>query len=62
MKKSEARRGVSDQRQIRVAPSLAAGSTGEDAKEDRRSAHEGSTQLVKAALMAMQVGETESLK
>ena len=61
MEKSEARRGVSDQRQVRVAPSLAAGSTGEDAKEDRRSAREGSTRLVKAASMAMKVGETESL-
>ena len=48
--------------QVRVAPSLAAGSAGEDAKKVQRSAREGSTQLVKAASMAMKVGETESLK
>ena len=50
---------------VRVAPSLPAGSRGEDAKEDRMSAREGSTQPAKAApmcTMAMQVGETASLK
>ena len=45
--------------QVRVAPPLPAGSTGEAAKEDQRSAREGSTQPAKAAPMAMRVGETE---
>ena len=40
--------------QVRVAPSLAAGSTGEDAKEGRRGAREGSTRPAK--------GKSDSLR
>ena len=48
--------------QQRAAYNRTARGEDERKQEDRRSAHRGSIQMVKAALMTMEVGETESLK